>query len=31
MGWCFSSEEWQIVIKEERDVVYSKPFILFKK
>lgn len=29
MGGCFGSDEWQVVVKEERDVVYSKLFILF--
>lgn len=29
MGGCFSSDEWQLVVREERDVVYSKLFYSF--
>lgn len=28
-GRCFSPDEWQVVVKKERDVVYRKLFILF--
>lgn len=31
MGGCFRSDEWQVVVKEERDVVYDKLLILLLK
>lgn len=31
MGGCFSSDEWQLVVREERDVVYSKLFYFITK
>lgn len=31
MGGCFSSDEWQVVVKEERDVVYSKLLFFYLK